>query len=110
MFKRWLILLVAILVLEFAAGSYFWGQIGDTFSDECGDYLNTLSDDWESASDQYFLSKCDYDNPVSDASLTLEYRDFLKNLVGKLVAAFMATFGLLIISFLGRWVYKGRLH
>ena len=110
MFKRWLILLIAILVLEFAAGSYFWGQIGDTFSDECWDYLNTLSDDWESASDQYFLSKCDYDNPVSDASLTLEYRDFLKNLVGKLVAAFMATFGLLIISFLGRWVYKGRLH
>jgi|TARA_R110000744_G_scaffold357040_1_gene463832 hypothetical protein len=110
MFKRWLILLVAILVLEFVVGSYFWGQIGDTFSDECWDYLNTLSDDWESASDQYFLSKCDYDNPVSDVSLAGKYRGFLENLVGKLVAAFMATFGLLIISFVGRWVYMGRIR
>ena len=110
MFKRWLILLVAILVLEFVVGSYFWGQVADTFSDECGDYLNTLSDDWEKASDQYFLSKCDYDNPVSDVSPAREYRGFLHDLVGKIVAAFMATFGLLIISFVGRWVYMGRLR
>ena len=110
MFKRWLILLVAILVLEFVVGSYFWGQVADTFSYECRDYLNTLPDDWESASDQYFLSKCDYDNPVSDVSRAREYRGFLHDLVGKIVAAFMATFGLLIISFVGRWVYMGRLR
>ena len=109
MFKRWVILLIAILLLEVAAVSYFWGQLDDTFSDECRDYLSTLSDDWVKASDQYYLGKCDYDNPVSEASLALEYRGFLSSFIDKLVAIFMATFGVLVISFVTRWVYKGAL-
>ena len=104
-----MILLIVILLLEVAAVSYFWGQLDDTFSDECRDYLSTLSDDWVKASDQYYLGKCDYDNPVSEASLELEYRGFLSSSIDKLDAIFMATFGVLVISFVTRWVYKGSL-
>ena len=109
MFKRWVILLIVILLLEVAAVSYFWGQLDDTFSNECGNYLSTLSDDWDKASDQYYFGKCDYDNPVSDASRALEYRGFLSNLIDKLFATVMATVGVFVISFVTRWVYKGAL-
>ena len=107
MFKRWLILLVAFLALEIAAGAYFSQQMQNTFSNECGDYLNTLSDDWEKTNNTYFRTWCDYENPFSDASLTLEYRDYLRSLIDLIVVAFISTLGVLMLSFIVRWLFTG---
>ena len=112
MFKRWLVLLTALLVIEAVMVAYLDNQRSKTFDDGCMEYLDRLPnpDDWEPKNDNYFWTTCDYDNPVSVASSNIVYRDFLNSLIGKTVAAFIATLGMLLISFVARWVYKGRLR
>ena len=112
MFKRWMVLLTAILVIEAFTVSYLWNQRSNTFDDGCMEYLDSIPnpDDWEKKNDNYFLTTCDLDNPVSDTSLNIVQRGFLNNLIDKAVAAFIATLGILLISFVARWVYRGRLR
>ena len=112
MFKRWLVLLTALLVIEAVTVAYLSNQISKTFDDGCMEYLDSIEnpDDWVSKNDNYFVTTCDYDNPVSVASLNIVYRDFLNGLIGKVVAAFIATLGIFLISLVSRWVYKGRLR
>ena len=112
MFKRWLVLLTALLVLEAITVAYLDNQRSNTFDDGCMEYLDSLPnpDDWEPKNDNYFLTTCDYDNPVSVASRNIVYRDFLNSLIGKVIAAFIATLGMLLLSLVARWVYKGRLR
>ena len=45
--------------------------------------------------------------PFSDASLTLEYRDYLRSLIDLIVVAFMGTLGVLMLSFIVRWLFTG---
>ena len=110
MFKRWLILLVAFLVLEIAAFAYLAKQVDNTFSDGCLEYLDTLPNDWKSADDKYFWMKCDDDNPVSDSSLAIKWRDKLETVIQYIMVTFMATLGVLLISLISRWVFAGRLR
>lgn len=112
MFKRWIVLLTAILVIEAVTVAYLVNQRSNTFDDGCMEYLDSLPnpDDWEAKNDNYFLTNCDYDNPVSVASLNIVNRDFLNSLIGKVIAAFIATLGMLLLSLVARWVYKGRLR
>jgi hypothetical protein len=112
MFKRWIVLLTAILVLEAVTIAYLSNRISNTFDDGCMEYLDSIEnpDDWESRNDDYFFTTCNLDNPVSDASINILVRDGLYNLVDRLVAAFIATLGMLLISFVARWVYQGRLR
>ena len=112
MFKRWLGLLTALLVIEAVTVAYLSNQISKTIDDGCMEYLDSLPnpDDWEPKNDSYFLTTCDYDNPVSVASRNIVYQDFLNSLIGKVVAAFIVTLGMLLVSLVARWVYKGRLR
>ena len=112
MFKRWIVLLTAILVLEAVTVAYLSHRISNTFDDGCMEYLDSIEnpDDWKSKNDDYFFTTCNLDNPVSDASINILVRHGLYNLVDRLVAVFIATLGILLISFVARWVYKGRLR
>ena len=112
MFKRWIVLLAAILVIEAVTVAYLSNQISKTFDDGCMEYLDSIEnpDDWESKNDNYFFTTCDLNNPVSDARINILRRDILDNLHDKLAAVFIATLGMLLISLVARWVYKGRLR
>jgi hypothetical protein len=112
MFKRWLVLLTALLVIEAVTVAYLSNRISNTFDDGCMEYLDSISnpDDWEAKNDNYFFTTCELDNPVSDASINILVRDGLYNLFDKLVAAFIATLVIFLISLVARWVYKGRLR
>ena len=112
MFKRWLVLLTALLVIEAVTVAYLSNRISNTFDDGCMEYLDSIEnpDDWVSKNDNYFFITCDLDNPVSNARINIRVREGLDNLHDKLVAAFIATLGMLLISLVARWVYKGRLR
>ena len=112
MFKRWLVLLTALLVIEAVTVAYLSNQISKTFDDGCIEYLDSIEnpDDWVSKNDNYFFITCDLDNPVSNARINILVREGLDNLHDKLAAAFIATLGMLLISLVARWVYKGRLR
>ena len=112
MFKRWLVLLTALLVIEAVTVAYLSNQISKTFDDGCMEYLDSIEnpDDWVSKNDNYFFITCDLDNPVSNARINILVREGLDNLHDKLAAAFIATLGMLLISLVARWVYKGRLR
>ena len=112
MFKRWLVLLTALLVIEAVTVAYLSNQISKTFDDGCMEYLDSIEnpDDWVSKNDNYFFITCDLDNPVSNARINILVREGLDNLHDKLAAAFIATLCMLLISLVARWVYKGRLR
>ena len=112
MFKRWIVLLTAILVLEAVTIAYLSNRISNTFDDGCMEYLDSIEnlDDWVSKNDNYFFITCDLDNPVSNARINILVREGLDNLHDRLVAVFIATLGMLLISLVARWVYKGLLR
>ena len=109
-FKRWLFLLLSIFLLEIAAVAYFTKLTNDTWSiaTECQAYLDTRPNNWTKANDTYFISNCDYENPISKASLATERREDINNVVRNVMNAIFATFGLLLISLILRWVLRGR--
>ena len=111
MFKRWLILMAATLVLEFAAGAYLTKlvQNNQPIYEVCKEYLNTLPDTWTKASDTYYRAKCDLENPMSDQTRALNWQNKQNTNIGYIMVTFMATLGVFLLSFVARWLFVGRL-
>ena len=109
-FKRWLFLLLSIFLLEIAAVAYFNNLSDDTWSttSECQTYLDTRPNNWTKANDTYFISYCDYENPISKASLAIEQREDINKVIRNMMNAIFATLGLLLLSLIFRWVLRGR--
>lgn len=109
-FKRWLFLLLSIFLLEIAAVAYFTKLTNDTWSTatECQAYLDTRPNNWTKANDTYFISNCDYENPISKASLAIEQREDINKVIRNMMNTIFATLGLLLLSIIFRWVLRGR--
>lgn len=111
MFKRWVILLLMLLALS-AASFYYHSEkaaVSWVVLDECRDYLNTLSSDWNPENDTWFYQRCELDNPISDASLERQWRDRMNHFADLSLESFGYVLIVLFLSFVGRWLVTGRL-
>ena len=111
MFKRWVILLLVLLALSAASFYYHSEKSAASWAvlDECGDYLDTLNNDWDRESDRWYYQRCDLDNAVSDASLERQWRDRMSYFAGLSFESFAYILIMLFLSFIGRWLVTGRL-
>jgi hypothetical protein len=111
MFKRWIILLLVLMALSAASFYYHTEQFAASWVvlDECGDYLDTLTNDWDSENDRWFYQKCDLDNVISDASLERQWGDRMSYFAGLSLETFVYILIMLFLSLIGRWLVTGRM-
>ena len=111
MFKRWVILLLVLLAACAASIYYHSGQSEASWAlfYECGDYLDTLNNDWDFENDTWYYQRCDLDNPVSDVSLDLQWGQIMDRAVYFSIRSFYYILIILFLSFIGRWLVTGRL-
>jgi hypothetical protein len=111
MFKRWVILL--LVLLAGSAASFYYHSEKSAASwvvlDECRDYLDTLSSDWNPNNDTWFYQRCELDNPISDASLESEWRERMNSFADISFESFGYILLTLFLSFIARWLVTGRL-
>ncbi len=112
MFKRWIIVLAAVLLLEVVYLLHLFRLIESRYSvaDECTAYLDTVPAGWQMAGDTYYQSKCDWDNPFSAASLEHGAAQTIDTALNGTLAALLATLTVLFLSFLARWIISGRIR
>lgn len=111
MFKRWLKLLGVSLFLEIAIIAFLSYRHKGTFSvaETCRDYLESLSDSWSAKNDNFYQTTCSYDNKYSEASLELFVRGNIIETIDFLAITFVVSLSILLISFIFRWLFVGRL-
>ena len=111
MFKRWHKLLGVSLLLEIAIIAFLSYRHKGTFSvaETCRDYLESLSDSWSAKNDNFYQSTCSYDNKYSEASLELFVRGNIIETIDFLAITFVVSLSILLISFIFRWLFVGRL-
>ena len=108
MFKRWLILLGAMLALEVTLLAYYNKQFQDTFSSLCYDYLMSQKDNWTSVGDSYYWNKCNDENPLSEASLEVVWREATSGIIDYGLIALLVTVLILVISLISKWIFVGK--
>lgn len=111
LYQRWLLLLAALLILGVSWTLYFETEAFNAWSvaNECDEYLDTLDNTWVSATDAYFQTTCEYDNEFSRVRSEQRYRQSMNemSIVGvKAIGLILLT---ALLSFVGRWLFTGRL-
>ena len=111
MYRRWLLLLTALFVLGVSWALYFENEAQNAWSvsNECGEYLDTLDNTWISSNDFYYRMTCEYDNEFSSVRSEQRYRQNMNEtaIVGvKAIGLILLT---ALLSFVGRWLFTGRL-
>ena len=112
MFKRWIKLLVVMLLIAVGViwyGNYEFDQ-AYVIINGCSDYLEKQDDSWTLAGDPYYWGACAYENPVSDFSMAVGHRDLASQwrLNGLMTALFVSL--ALFLSFLIRWLITGKVR
>jgi hypothetical protein len=114
MFKRWVILLLVLMALSAIIHQYNWEKREDYYGansvyQECMDYLDTVDRNWTGVGDRYWERRCSRDNVNSDYNRELRLRDRNSQLSRFGMLSGFGIFVVLFLSFIGRWLVKGRL-
>lgn len=111
MFKRWLKLLGVSLLLQIAIIAFLSYRHEGTYSvaETCMNYLKSVSDSWSSKNDNFYQTTCSYDNRYSEASLEVFVRENIIESIHFLAITFLVSLSILLISFILRWLFVGRL-
>jgi hypothetical protein len=111
MYRRWLLLLAALFVLAASWTLYFENEAQNAWSvsNECVEYLSTLDNTWVSATDAYFQRTCEHDNEFSRVRSEQRYRQNMDEMVVVGVQAIGLILLAALLSFVGRWLFTGRL-
>lgn len=112
MFGRWIKLLVVVAVLALGATFYFHDQRekGHQVGKLCRDYLNAQSDNWTAVGDTFYWTKCDLDNPSSDAKISISTRAIFNKYVTASLYVLLGSFLMILLSLIGRWLFTGKLR
>jgi Tfp pilus assembly protein PilO len=111
MYRRWLLLLAAVFMLGMGWTLYFDNKFrnASSVSNECREYLDTLDNTWVKATDAYFQRTCDYDNEFSRVRSEQQYRQYMDEMANVGMKAMGLILLAALLSFVGRWLFTGRL-